>query len=87
MNLFKKIFAPSPPIDYQRELEILNAAIAAEPGKQKNYDKRAAAHFHLGNHKEAAADFEKALSLENNTELAELRAMELEEFKNQFLKI
>ena len=83
MNFIKKLFTTSPPKDYQRELEILNAAIAAEPSKQKNYDQRAAAHAHLGNHKEASTDFEKALSLESNRELAELRAMELKEYKKQ----
>ena len=84
MNFFKKLFAPAAPRDYPAELAALNAKIEARPGNQADYDARSGVHFAMGNHKAAMEDFDRATSLETDSELKELRMMELKEMIKKY---
>lgn len=79
MNFLKKLFAPAAPRDYPSELAALNAKIEAQPGNIQDYDARSGVHYAMGNFKAAIEDFDRATSLEPDSELKELRMLELKE--------
>ena len=84
MNSFTNFFFPSLPRNYSEELIAINVKIDATPGIMADYDKRSEILLHLGNAEAAIMDFDKATSLEPDSNVRELRNRELSDMKRRY---